>query len=218
MRLLAHRLRPNPEDAGGLFHRRISKIVLPSHLTISLRTCRLCEPRCIITLNSPSPSAIWEGCMSSGPQVSPTIAYGVGVFENNSSHSWRSRCASAVASPSVLLVGRTGSWGRSVLKSLEKFGTELIFIEPQAVTPERIRETAYNVVLLDSTVSPEQRRRLAAALIGSNVSIFYTFPVENGCWWLPTLRDGQDCHGTPAFRRNEFRDELERILRYPTAD
>jgi hypothetical protein len=154
--------------------------------------------------------------MSSGPQVSPAIGYQAGIFENNSSHRWRSRGVSAVSSPSVLLVGRNGSWGKSVLKSLEKFGTELIFVEPQTVTSERIRESAYNLVLLDSTVSPEQRRQLAAELIGSSVSIFYTFPVENGCWWLPTLRHGQDRHGTPAFRRNEFPDELERILRDPT--
>jgi hypothetical protein len=102
------------------------------------------------------------------------------------------------------------------LKLLEKFGTELSFVAPERVTPEYLRSGAYNLVLLDSTVPPEQRRHLVSELIGSNVSMFYTFPVENGCWWLPTLRRGQACHGTPAFRRNEFPNELERILRYQT--
>jgi len=115
-----------------------------------------------------------------------------------------------------LLVGRNGSWGTLVLRSLEKFRTELSFAAPQTVTPEYVRRGAYDVILLDSTVSPEQRRQLASELIGSEVSVFYTFPVENGCWWLPTLRRGQDCHGTPAFRRNEFPFELERILRDQT--
>ncbi len=151
--------------------------------------------------------------MSSGPQVSPAIGFQGGMFENNSSYRSRSQSATAVACPSALLVGRNGSWGKSVLKSLEKFGTELFFAAPQTVTPEYVKKSVHNLILLDSTVAPELRRRLASGLIGSGVSIFYTLPVENDCWWLPTLRHGEDCHGTPAFRRNEFPYELERILR-----
>jgi len=150
--------------------------------------------------------------MSSGPQVSPAISFQAGMFEKNSSLTTRSQGATAISCPSVLLVGRNGSWGALVLKSLERFGAESFFAAPQAVTPEYVRRNAYDLVLLDSTVPPEQRRELASELAGSSVSIFYTFPVENGCWWLPTLRHGQDCHGTPAFRRNEFPYELERIL------
>lgn len=151
--------------------------------------------------------------MASRPQLSPAISYEHGLFENNSSITLQSRAATAVSCPSVLLVGRNGSWGTSVLKSLEKFGSELFFVAPQTVTAEYVRRGAYNLILLDSTVPPEQRRNLASELIGSEASIFYTFPVENGCWWLPALRRGQDCHGTPAFRRNEFPIEVERILR-----
>jgi hypothetical protein len=150
--------------------------------------------------------------MSSRPQLSPEIGYRHNMLEKNSSSASRSQPATAISSPSVLLVGRNGSWGTLVLKSLEKFGSELFFEPPQTVTSEYVRMGAYNLILLDSTVSPEQRRQLASELLGSNVSIFYTFPVENGCWWLPTLRRGKNCHGTPAFRRNEFPFELERIL------
>ena len=150
--------------------------------------------------------------MSSGPQVSPAIDYPGGRFENNSSQASRSQGASAVSGVGVLLVGRSGSWGTLVLKSLEKFGTELFFATPQTVTPEYAKKSDCHLILLDSTVLLEQRRRLASELAGSNVSIFYTLPVENDCWWLPTLRYGQDCHGAPAFRRNEFPYELERML------
>ena len=154
--------------------------------------------------------------MSSGPQVSPTIGYEPGMFETNSSPTPHSRGATAISGPSVLLVGRNGSWGTLVLKSLEKFECELFFVAPQTVTSEYVRKGAYNLILLDSTVPAEQRRQLATELIGSEASIFYTFPVENGCWWLPTLRGGQDCHGTLAFRRKEFPVELERILQDQT--
>ena len=150
--------------------------------------------------------------MSSRPQLSPAIGYEHALFENNSSLTSRSQGASAISCPSVLLVGRNGSWGTLVLKPLQKFGSELSFAAPHIVTPEYVKHGAYKLILLDSTVSPEQRRQLASQLVGSETSIFYTFPVENGCWWLPTLRRGQDCHGAPAFRRNEFPLELERVL------
>lgn len=150
--------------------------------------------------------------MSSRPQLSPAVGYEHSMFEDHSSMASCSQGATAVSCPSVLLVGRNGSWGTPVLKSLEKFGSELFYVTPQAVTSEYVRNGEYNLILLDSTVSPEQRRQLASELLGSDVSIFYTFPVENGCWWLPTLRQGQNCHGAPAFRRNEFPFELERIL------
>ena len=151
--------------------------------------------------------------MSSRPQLSPVVDYESRLFETNSSLASRTQSAPAVSCPSVLLVGRNGSWGTLVLKSLTKFESDLSFVAPQLVTSEYVKKGAYNLILLDSTVSPEQRRQLASELQGWNVSIFYTFPVENGCWWLPTLRHGQDCHGTPAFRRTEFPSELERILK-----
>lgn len=154
--------------------------------------------------------------MSSRPQLSPVVVYEGSLFETKSSPTPSSEGALAVSCPIVLLVGRSGSWGTLVLKSLEKFASEFSFAAPQNVTPESVRKGGYILILLDSTVSPEQRRRLAAELIGSGASIFYTFPVENGCWWLPALRRGQDCHGAPAFRRNEFPVELERILQDQT--
>jgi len=150
--------------------------------------------------------------MSSRPQLSPETAQESRMFEISSSLSSRSKGATAVLCPSVLLVGRSGSWGTPVLRSLEKFGSELSFASPEAITPESLRISGYDLILLDSTVPHEQRKQLVAELVGSSASIFYTFPVENGCWWLPTLRNGKDCHGTPAFRRNEFPFELERIL------
>lgn len=154
--------------------------------------------------------------MSSKPQLTRAPDYEPRMFETDSSVVSRSNGATAVASPSVLLVGRNGSWGTLVLRPLEKFECELSFVAPQTVTQEYVKKGAYNLILLDSTVSSEQRRLLARELSGSNASIFYSFPVENGCWWLPTLRRGQDCHGAPAFRRNEFPIELERILRDQT--
>ena len=154
--------------------------------------------------------------MSESPQVSPAVHFVLGPFESNSTFALPIESATTVSCPSVLLVGRHGSLGKSILRSLNKLETELSFIVPQSITSEYVKNGGYEVVLLDSSVTTEQRRRLAAGLIGSNASIYYSFPVENGCWWLPLLRCGQDCHGAPAFRRSEFPLELERVLSEPT--
>ena len=151
--------------------------------------------------------------MSSGARAAPAVDYVPDPFEPMSTLRRNLQNAASVTCPAVLLVGRNGSWGSAVLKSLEKCGCEFSFEAPQNVTPEFARSGAYDLILLDSTVSQEQRRELTSGLLGSQTSIFYTFPVENGCWWLPTLRRGHDCHGAPAFRRNEFPLEVERILR-----
>ena len=150
--------------------------------------------------------------MSSTPQLAPAVDFLSELFEKISSQPSLSNSAPAVSCPTVLLVGRNGSWGTAVLKSLEKLGSELSFATPQDVTPEFLRSGSHNLILLDSTVASEQRKQLTSELNGSGASIFYTFPVENGCWWVPALLRGQDCHGTPAFRRNEFPLELERIF------
>jgi hypothetical protein len=150
--------------------------------------------------------------VSESPQVPLAIRYDPSTFDKSSLFTMHAQQATAISCPSVLLVGRNGSWGKSMLKSLKKMGTESSFAAPRGLTSEQVKNGGYTVVLLDSTVSPGQRKQLASELIGSDASIFYTFPVENGCWWLPVLRRGQDCHGAPAFRRSEFPLELERIL------
>jgi hypothetical protein len=150
--------------------------------------------------------------MSQSPQLSPAIRYIPRAFEDDSAFAIHGQEAAALSSPNVLLVGRNGSWGKSVLKSLDKVGSELSLVAPLGLTAEYVRKGGYDLVLLDSSVPPELRRQLAFELVSSDASIFYSFPVENGCWWLPALRRGEFCHGAPAFRRSEFPVELERIL------
>jgi hypothetical protein len=150
--------------------------------------------------------------MASRAQLSPQVFSRAQAFEPNSLLKEHSKGAVAVSHRNVLLVGRSRSWGVLLLKYLEKFGSEFSFASPQAVTLEFVKNGDYILILLDTTVPKQLRWDLSAELAGSEVSLFYTFPVEEGCWWLPALRRGQNCHGAPAFRRNEFPLELKRIL------
>jgi hypothetical protein len=49
-------------------------------------------------------------------------------------------------------------------------------------------------------------------LAGSRITLFYSHPVEQGCWWLPGLRRGQKCFGSAAFRPSEFVSVLDDVI------
>jgi hypothetical protein len=54
---------------------------------------------------------------------------------------------------------------------------------------------------------------LGGLLTGSRTTLFLALPVEQGCWWVPILRSGQDCFGAPALRPGEFTIALDGILK-----
>ena len=116
-------------------------------------------------------------------------------------------------SPRSLLVGRDTSWGIPLLRSLIRFGSEFSFVQPLRVTAEFVRKGAYTLILIDSTVPMGHRKQLVCGMVGSDASIFYAYPVENGCWWVPVLLSGEDCYGSAAFRTDQLLAELEHILR-----
>ena len=49
-------------------------------------------------------------------------------------------------------------------------------------------------------------------LEGSKVTLFYSHPVEQGCWWLPALRRGEKCFGSAAFRSSQFVSVLDEVI------
>jgi hypothetical protein len=112
----------------------------------------------------------------------------------------------------TLLVGRDTSWGVHLLRTLENCGSEVSLTPALHVKLKFVRESAYSLVLIDSTVTPELRRQIVSGLIASDASIFYAYPVEHDCWWVPVLQAGKDCYGDPAFRTRQLLSELEHIL------
>lgn len=58
-----------------------------------------------------------------------------------------------------------------------------------------------------------QATRMISLLGRSNCHVFYAYPVENGCWWLPLMNDGQECLGAPALRPREFVGVLDQTLK-----
>ena len=46
-----------------------------------------------------------------------------------------------------------------------------------------------------------------------NCSVFYRYPVGDGCWWLPAMDHGKECFGATALRPREFVSALNQIVR-----
>jgi hypothetical protein len=67
--------------------------------------------------------------------------------------------------------------------------------------------------LIVSTRPMHEADPLIAQAVGSDCSVFFSYPVEDGCWWLPLVHHGQKCLGTPALRPSEFIDVLDRMMR-----
>jgi len=60
-----------------------------------------------------------------------------------------------------------------------------------------LSHTELDIVL--SLNAHQSLSELIALLAGSRVSMFHRVPVEEGCWWLPVLRNGHNCLGAAAF-------------------
>lgn len=53
---------------------------------------------------------------------------------------------------------------------------------------------------------------MLAKLAHAKCSVFFSYPVRNGCWWLPLLHRGEHCSGSPALRAGEFNTVLEQVV------
>ena len=68
------------------------------------------------------------------------------------------------------------------------------------------------VHLILSTSPVHQATKIVSLLGRFNCDVFYPYPVEQGCWWLPLMNDGQKCFGAPALRPSEFANVLDQRL------
>jgi len=115
----------------------------------------------------------------------------------------------------VLLVGGTPHLF-SFLRRLEKLGYECHFAESCQEVSKLLSHTKLDIVL--SIYTHQRLSEMMALLTGLRVSMFHLLPVEQSYWWLPVLRNGENCLGTSAFRPSEFTRVLAEIVKGITTD
>jgi len=114
--------------------------------------------------------------------------------------------------PKVLLVGEylpgSSCWARHV----ERRGCECNFAATFQETCSLLPDTAFDLVLSPLRLRNHSCFPLIGLLEGSSATLFYSLPVEKGCWWLPAVRGGQNCFGTYALRSSEFLAALDEAI------
>jgi hypothetical protein len=111
---------------------------------------------------------------------------------------------------SVLLVGESPHLFL-LSRPLEKVGCQWHFAKSHQELGKILSHTKLDIVL--SLNTHQSLSQMTAMLAGSRVTMFQMLPVEDGCWWLPVLRYGEHCLGTPAFRPSEFTCVLTEIIK-----
>lgn len=109
----------------------------------------------------------------------------------------------------VLLIGESDRSFSHIIRRLEKHGCRCCFAGSYEQARELLARETFSLVL--SVIPPRQNAisLLTDMLLGTEASIYYAQPVEDSCWWLPKLRQGVRCFGTPALRPSEFAAVLE---------
>ena len=102
---------------------------------------------------------------------------------------------------SVALVGEH-SCLFSPLVFLQKMGCECHFAESNQELKNLLRHTKLDIVL--SLNTHHRLFQMMSLFAGLPINMFHLLPVEEGGWWLPVLRVGQDCLGAHAVRTKEF--------------
>lgn len=112
----------------------------------------------------------------------------------------------------VLLIGEGSKSFAGIVRRLEKSGCGCRFANSYAEALRLIETEPFELVL--SVIPPREKAvsSLASALKGTRATVFYAHLVEDSCWWVPSLRDGAECFGTPALRPAEFTGLLDRLV------
>jgi CheY-like chemotaxis protein len=111
---------------------------------------------------------------------------------------------------SVLLVGDSPHMFSFLRPCLEKLGCECYFARSCQEISELLSDIELHIVFSSNT--SQNLADMMRLLESHCLSMFHLVPVENGCWWLPVLRNGEDCLGRSAVNTEEFTHILAEMV------
>ena len=112
----------------------------------------------------------------------------------------------------VLLVGDSPQSFFPHRQHLERSGCECEFVKSDQTAWEMLGRHRFDLVLSLHPSREASCPSLGVLLSGSQTTLFYALRVEVGYWWVPILRLGEECFGTPVLRPREFPDALNEVL------
>ena len=110
----------------------------------------------------------------------------------------------------VLLVGESEAEFSSVEAHLHGFNCYCEFVRSWSSGAGVAPHGSFDLILY--SVDMKDFQATAAAVLHSSGSVFRCLPVEDGCWWVPTIVRGKQCVGASALRPNEFAQALDKLI------
>jgi hypothetical protein len=110
----------------------------------------------------------------------------------------------------VLLVGESEAGFSSVKDHLRGFNCYCEFARWWSSRAGGAPHGSFDLILYSVDVKGFQAT--AATVLHSSGSVFRCLPVEDGCWWVPTVVLGKPSVGAPALRPNEFAQALDKLI------
>jgi hypothetical protein len=101
-----------------------------------------------------------------------------------------------ISKAGVLLVGKSPHMFSVLRPPWERLGCERHVARPCQEISDLLSRTELHIVL--GLNAYQNLSEIVSLLAGQCVSMFQELRVEKGCWWLPVIRNGQDCLGTSA--------------------
>jgi hypothetical protein len=114
---------------------------------------------------------------------------------------------------SVLLVTDDAKAFSLSLRLLEESGCKCHFAKSKEDIAKLLEHGQFDIVLSTRMIRGTATAGLGGLLWGKRSSLFFAMRVENGCWWLPVLRHGENCFGTPALSASVFISVLDDLIR-----
>lgn len=112
----------------------------------------------------------------------------------------------------VLLVGVKSRGSSPLAKYLLKRNCQCEFASSRQEAHSLLQSRPFDMVLSPMRLHDASLFPLIEMLEGADISLFYFCPVEVGTWWLPALRRGEKCLGSPAVRSCEFVSALDEAI------
>jgi len=117
-----------------------------------------------------------------------------------------------VVGTSVLLVGscarKTSALGRHLLAR----GCNVSLAGCKKAAMELLQRRRFDVVLSGFRLTDGTAYELMEPLRGTDTTMFFSFAVEDSCWWITALLQGQDRSEEAGMRPREFTKALDEQL------
>ena len=117
----------------------------------------------------------------------------------------------------MLLVDDSLAPSPSVARALSSLQCEWRYAASCEEALAAMEERTFRLVLSKFKLADGSGRRLIPAVQIASAWLFLSFPVEEGCWWIPVIEAGRLSVEGAALHSREFRNALVKIVKAAVA-